>query len=81
MKKPTKKEILKIIEFNSQILKLLPKGDSMHDMYSKMNTRLNERYELYEEFKINPYKIYSSQLKYSSGNNLDLGDYRSEDKT
>ena len=80
MKKPTKKELLKIIEFNNQILNLLPKGDSMHGMYSKMNTRLNERYELYEEFKINPYKVYSSQLKYSSGDSLNLGDYRSEDK-
>jgi len=73
--RPTKKQLLRALKLNKQILKLLPEGDSMHLMYKKMNKRLQERYDTYEKFLINPYWTNKGQVKYNSDNELNLGEY------
>ena len=77
--KPTKKDIKKVLELNSDILKLIPSGDSMFDMYHKMHSRLTERLELYDQFLENPYKAASRAFKLNSDESLELGDYLNND--
>jgi hypothetical protein len=72
-----KSDLSKIIELNSSILKLLPKNDSMHDMYFKMDKRLKERFDLYDKFIKNPYKDASRSFKLNSDKELGLGEYLS----
>ena len=75
VKRPTKKQLLRVMKLNKQILKLIPEGDSMHLMYRKMKERLEERYDTYEQFLVNPYWPNKSQVKYNSDEELGLGDY------
>ena len=76
---PTKKDLSRIIELNDSILKLIPKGDSMHGMYSKMSERLKERLKLYDKFKNNPYKNPARQFKLNSDESLELGEYKNNE--
>ena len=74
-KKPTKKQLERISKLNRQILDYLPANDSMHGTYSQMQKYVDERIRLYEQFKVNPYKMVTSQLKYNTEGTLDMGEY------
>ena len=73
--RPTKAELVSIIKLNEDILNLLPSGDVMHLMYKKMSDRLQERYDTYDQFLVNPYWTSGSQCKFNSDTSLDLGEY------
>lgn len=76
-KKPTKKQLERISKLNRQILDYLPANDSMQGTYSQMQQYVDERIRLYEQFKVNPYKMVTSQLKYNTEGTLDMGEYMS----
>ena len=71
----SKKELLKALELNKQILDLIPETDSMHFIYKNMDQRLQERYDTYEQFLVNPYASHKFNFKYNSDEELGLGDY------
>ena len=75
--RPSKKNILKIIDLNKQIVDLFPEGDSMRAMYGKMSKRLQDRYDTYEQFYINPYSTHTSTFSYHGDKDIDDhgGDY------
>lgn len=75
LERPTKKQLLRVIKLNKKILGLLPTQDPMFLMYKKMEKRLQERYDTYEKFLINPYWTHKAQVKYNSDEQLGLGDY------
>ena len=62
--RPSKKNISKIIDLNKQIVDLLPKGDAMRSMYEKMSKRLQDRYDTFEQFYVNPYSTHTSTFSY-----------------
>ena len=66
MDRPSKDALKKVLLLNNEILSLLPEGDSMYKMYSKMSFRLEERINTYEQFYINPYSVHTSLPKYDS---------------
>ena len=71
--RPSKMNILKIIDLNKQIVDLFPEGDSMRTMYEKMAKRLQDRYDTYEQFYINPYSAHTSTFSYHG--DKDINDY------
>ena len=73
--KPTKKQLERVSKLNKKILDLLPDNDSMHGTYKQMQAYLDERIRLYEQFKVNPYKMVTSQLKYNTEGTFELGEY------
>ena len=76
----SKKELLKALELNKQILDLIPETDSMHFIYKNMDQRLQERYDTYEQFLVNPYASHKFSFKYNSDEELGLGDYTINEK-
>lgn len=75
IERPTKKQLARVIKLNKKILQLLPKKDSMYSMYKKMESRLEERYDTYEQFLINPYWTSDPKIKFNSDKSLGLGEY------
>lgn len=76
----SKKELLKILKLNKQILNMIPETDSMHLIYKNTDQRLQERYDTYEQFAVNPYSSHKFQIKYNSDEELGLGDYNINEK-
>jgi hypothetical protein len=74
-KKPTKKQLERISKLNRQILDYLPANDSMQGTYGQMQQYVDERIRLYEQFKVNPYKMVTTQLKYNTEGTLDMSEY------
>jgi len=75
--RPSKANLLKIIDLNKSIIDLLPKGDSMRQMYEKMSERLQHRYDTYEQFFTNPYTVHTSLPKFDGDKDVSqhFGDY------
>lgn len=76
--KPSKEDLSEVINLNREILSFFPSGDSMHQMYSKMSVRLEERLNLYDQFLDNPYKSPARQFKFNSDESLKLGEYNNQ---
>tara|TARA_Y100000114_G_scaffold25670_1_gene21327 strand:+ start:882 stop:1139 length:258 start_codon:yes stop_codon:yes gene_type:complete len=76
----SKKELLKALDLNKQILELIPEIDSMYFIYKNMDQRLQERYETYDQFAVNPYSSHKCQIKYNSDEELGLGEYTINEK-
>ena len=78
--RPTKDQLVSVIKLNEDILNLLPSGDAMYLMYKKMSDRLQERYDTYDKFLVNPYWTSGTKCKFNSDSSLDLGGYIEEEK-
>lgn len=75
-KQVTKKQLERILKLNKKIYRMLPEGDAMKETYLRMNKFLLDRIETYDQFLVNPYKMHTSQPKFNSDSELNLGDYK-----
>lgn len=79
-RKPSKKQLERILKLNKSILKFLPENDSMRGTYENMARHLRDRINTYEKFLVNPYKNMTTQLKYNTEPALELGEYKNDEK-
>ena len=75
MSNMSKTNIKDVMLLNNKILSIIPESDCMHQTFSKLADVLAERYDTYEQFKVNPYKVLTQQPKMNSDSSLDLGEY------
>jgi hypothetical protein len=76
----SKDNLKDVMLLNAKILDIVPRSDSMRETFSKLADILSERYDTYEQFKVNPYKVITQQPKMNSDTKLDLGEYKAFDK-
>lgn len=79
-KQVTKKQLERILKLNKKICRMLPEGDSMKETYLRMNKFLLDRIDTYDQFLVNPYTMHTSQPKFNSDSELNLGEYEQKRK-
>ena len=76
----TKRQLKRVAKLNKRILQFLPEGDSMRETYVRMSKFLDDRIATYDQFRVNPYTVTTSQLKYNTERELGLGEYHNKDR-
>ena len=52
----------------------------MRETYVRMSKFLDDRIATYDQFRVNPYTVTTSQLKYNTERELGLGEYHNKDR-